>query len=154
MPRHAKGRMLWRTISVSDRVNELNLKAALLYTWMIAHADDQGRLTGDPKKIKKIIVPFRDEITEDEIPEMLEGMGDSYLIDLYNAKATAKYPFGGGKVIQIRDWWTYQSLFDPQDSRYPPSPEWTKDRVGRQTRDTFGRFNKDRRKPESASEDE
>jgi hypothetical protein len=39
-----KTRLIYSTISVSDRVADLGVKGALIYTWMLAHCDDQRRL--------------------------------------------------------------------------------------------------------------
>jgi len=54
----AKARMLHKTISTSSQVNKLSLPARLLFTWAIAHADDDGRLRGDPEYIKATVVPM------------------------------------------------------------------------------------------------
>lgn len=54
----AKARMLHKIISVSEQVNRLSLPARLLYTWIIAHADDEGRLKGNPEYIKATVVPM------------------------------------------------------------------------------------------------
>ena len=54
----AKARMLHNKISTSLQVNRLSLPAKLLFTWMIAHADDEGRLRGEPEYIKAIVVPM------------------------------------------------------------------------------------------------
>lgn len=50
--------MLHKKISVSAQVNKLSLPARLLFTWMIPHADDEGRLKGDPEFIKATVVPM------------------------------------------------------------------------------------------------
>ena len=54
----AKARMLHTKISVSVQVNKLTLPARLLFTWMIPHADDEGRLKGDPEYIKATVTPM------------------------------------------------------------------------------------------------
>lgn len=54
----AKARMLHKKISVSGQVNKLSLPARLLFTWMIAHADDEGRLKGEPEYVKAIVAPM------------------------------------------------------------------------------------------------
>lgn len=54
----AKARMLHKKISVSVQVNRLTLPARLLFTWMIPHADDEGRLKGDVEFIKAMIIPM------------------------------------------------------------------------------------------------
>jgi len=54
----AKARMLHKKISVSSQINKLSLPARLLFTWMIPHADDEGRLKGDLEFIKATVVPM------------------------------------------------------------------------------------------------
>lgn len=54
----AKARMLHKKISTSTQVNRLSLYARLLFTWMIAHADDEGRLKGEPEYIRATVVPM------------------------------------------------------------------------------------------------
>ena len=54
----AKARMLHNKISTLLQVNRLSLPAKLLFTWMIAHADDEGRLRGEPEYIKATVVPM------------------------------------------------------------------------------------------------
>ena len=54
----AKARMLHKKISVSVQVNRLTLPARLLFTWMIPHADDEGKLKGDIEFIKAMVVPM------------------------------------------------------------------------------------------------
>ena len=54
----AKARMLHKKISISLQVNSLPLPAKLLFTWLIAHTDDEGRILGSPKYIKATVVPM------------------------------------------------------------------------------------------------
>ncbi len=54
----ARARMLHKSISSSEQVNKLSLQARLLFTWTIAHADDEGRIKGSPEYIKAIVVPM------------------------------------------------------------------------------------------------
>jgi len=54
----AKARMLHKKISVSVQVNKLTLPAKLLFTWMIPHADDVGKLKGDIEFIKAMVAPM------------------------------------------------------------------------------------------------
>ncbi len=129
--RKARARMLAPTISTSERVNNLNLKEALLYTWMIAHADDQGRLTGNEKTLKGLVVPLRDDFSIDDITKAIVNMDEVGLIRLYESEK--------GTLIQFTDWWDFQSLRDPQPSRYPAPNGWT-DRIKSQARDDSGRF--------------
>jgi len=79
----ASGRMLRAQISLSPQVNDLSIKAALLFTWLIPHVDDFGRIHADPRRIKATIVPMRDDISAKEIPSLLNEIEDKSLIVLY-----------------------------------------------------------------------
>jgi hypothetical protein len=81
----ATGRMLRGQISISEQVNELSLKAALLFTWMIPHTDDFGRMLGSPKKVKAIVVPLRDDISSQDVDIALNEMHEKGLICRYKA---------------------------------------------------------------------
>lgn len=54
-----KRRMLHAKISVSLQVNKLPEPAQLLFTWMISHADDEGRLKGDAESVRALVVPMK-----------------------------------------------------------------------------------------------
>jgi hypothetical protein len=132
--------MLSPTISISERVNRLSLKAALLYTWLLAHADDQGRLSGDAKTVKAIVCPLRDDITREEIPRLLTEIEMHGLIYVYSPGDSDSDDWcPTDTIIQIADWWSYQMLREAKLSTYPPLRDW-QDRVGKQSRDSFGRY--------------
>lgn len=78
----AQRRMLNKRISISEDVNELSIKAALLYTWMIAHQDDLGLLPCSAKWINATVVPMRDEYTKESIDEDLKQMQDKGIIEI------------------------------------------------------------------------
>jgi len=135
MTRKAKARMLWAQISISPRVNNLSLKACLLYTWMIAHADDQGRMSA--KDIKAIVCPMRSDIGLEDIPSLLDEIQVQRLIDVYQVvfKGTGELI----DIVQILDWWEYQSLTIPRPSDLPAKEGW-EDRQAKVKRDEAGKF--------------
>jgi len=53
-----KGRIVNNKISRSERVNALPVPARLLYTWLIAHLDREGRFSGNPRIIKQTVIPL------------------------------------------------------------------------------------------------
>ena len=55
----AQKRMLDKKISVSEQVNRLSDRAALVFTWGIAHADDLGFLPFSIEGLKHTIIPMR-----------------------------------------------------------------------------------------------
>lgn len=71
--------MLHWKISHSLQVNRLSLPARLLFTWMIAHADDDGRINGEAQYIKGKVIPMT-EYSADEVELMLQEITDQQLI--------------------------------------------------------------------------
>jgi hypothetical protein len=70
----AQRRLIDRKIITSERVNDLGLLGALLYTWSIVVADDFGVLQGSPRTIKAQIMPMQDVLVkevEDVIKKLL-----------------------------------------------------------------------------------
>ena len=78
----ANRRMLSVTVSVSDKTNSISDFAALLFSWMIPHADDYGILYGTPGRIKALVVPRRSQ-TELDVDKALDEMCAAGLIYRY-----------------------------------------------------------------------
>jgi hypothetical protein len=136
MPK-ARGRMLSSTISTSPRVNALSLKSALIFTWLLSHADDQGRLPANPATLKGIVCPLRADISKHNIGVALAEMEERNIVKVYTPEDFTYSPID--ELLQILDWWEYQHLRDPKPSKYPAPRNW-QDRVGKQSRDNKGQF--------------
>lgn len=106
----ARGRLLHKKISASVQVDRLSINAKLLFTWALAHADDDGRLKGDPKYIKAIVVPML-EWSSDQVKEYLEEIKKIGLIDWWKAEDDEMY-------IQFIKWTDHQKI---RKNRYHPS---------------------------------
>jgi hypothetical protein len=78
----ATRRMISKSISVSDKTNDLSDFAALLFTWMIPHTDDYGIIHGTPGKIKAMVIPRRKQ-TEKQVADALNEMQKVGLIWRY-----------------------------------------------------------------------
>ena len=65
-------RSLWKSISTSIKVNALSAPAVILYTFGIAHLDDEGYMDGDPRILKSQVVPLRDDIPASIVPQLTE----------------------------------------------------------------------------------
>lgn len=132
MPRKAKARLLYSTISTSERIADLCVRGALIYTWLLAHCDDQGRYSGSSRKVKAEVVPLIDEISNQDVEQALEAMEHGKVITRY-----------ADHLIQISDWWEFQSgLTYKNPSRYP-APEGWKDKVKmppERGRDAMGKY--------------
>jgi hypothetical protein len=111
----AERRMISKSISISERVNDMSIFARLLFTWMIPHADDFGRLPGSPMKLRALVVPMGDE-TKQEVEDALHEMDQHHLIQWYT--------IAGTKYIQINGFEKHQSgIHKRTQSRYPGPEE-------------------------------
>ena len=130
----AESRLIYNSISTSERVSGLGVKGALLYTWLITHCDTQGRMPGKPKVVKQLLVPFIYEINAEDIEELLELMEQQNLIKQYKDNT-------GRPLIQVLEWQQWQKgLRYWSPSRYQAPDGW-EDKVI--PRDEGGRFTKD-----------
>lgn len=97
----AKARMLHKTISVSEQVSNLSIQAQLLFTWLIPHADDEGRLKGNPKHIKVMVVPCH-QWTPEQVQDFLEEIDKQGLINFWEKD--------GQRYIEFPNWKTFQYI--------------------------------------------
>jgi hypothetical protein len=122
----ARGRMLSKSISTSEKVNRLLPEALaklghldpsrgiLLYTWLLAHSDDFGKMDGSVYWIRLSVVPALN-FTENEISDILKCLHEVKLINLYNVNDK--------KYIQIIDFDNHQTgLHKRTTSKFPEIP--------------------------------
>ena len=122
----ARGRMLLKRISMSEKVNKLSCDTArLLYTWMLAHLDVNGCYYADPIVVKNTIFPWREDVTKESIESYLKEMVDVGLIQFYNTK---------GHYLYYPDFSEKQPKINPdREGRTdipPPTPESLKSKSG------------------------
>jgi len=70
-------------ISIDKNVNTLATRdefAALLYTWMIPHAEDDASITGDPEELLFTVIPGRRDKTAEDVESALVAMAGLDLI--------------------------------------------------------------------------
>lgn len=70
----SRRRYVSTTISTDRDVASLTDFEALLYTWMIPHAEDNATLTGDPGELLWTVIPSRRHHDEADILDALEAM--------------------------------------------------------------------------------
>ena len=128
----AESRLIYSSISTSERVASLGAKGALLYTWLITHCDAQGRFQGTPKVVQQLVVPFIEDITLPDVHEALKLMVEQKLIKRYTDNSHS--------LIQILDWWEWQTGLKYKASSHYPAPEGWEDKV---TPREQGRFAKE-----------
>jgi len=110
----AERRMISKAISISEKVNSLSVFGRLLYTWMIPHADDFGRLPGSPVKVRALVVPMAEETIKD-VEQALKDMHKHGLIIWYEVD--------GERFIQITNFEKHQQgLHKRTPSKYPSPP--------------------------------
>lgn len=113
MPR---GRMLDKeAISQSKKLSELsNDTGRLIYTWLLAHLDAEGRFSADPAIIKGIVFPRIKKMTVNKIEKYLNEMSIKKLLILYQAD--------GDKYLQYIKFREYQNLDKNREapSKIPP----------------------------------
>ena len=112
----AERRMISKIISISEKVNELpDIFDMLLFTWMIPHADDFGRLAGSPFKVKNLVVPSIERITKADVKVALEHLHAAGLIYWYKV--------GENEVVQIVNFEEHQQgLHKRTKSKFPDPP--------------------------------
>ncbi len=110
----ANRRMISKTISTSERVNDCTIKTTLLFTWLIPHCDDWGRMAGSPRKIKAIVVPMREDLGGNEVDICLQELKARGLIHWWRTGT-------GEMILEVVDWWDHQTISEKKraKSKYP-----------------------------------
>jgi len=94
----------------SAQIMECSVTSRLLFLGMLNFADDKGRMTASPKKIRAQVFPS-DDITVDNITRMLEELSNNDLITLYEVDNV--------EYIQIDNFRKHQRIDKPYRSIYP-----------------------------------
>ena len=99
----AKGRFLSKQITIDKKVNDLKDPWSMLgFTWMIPHADCEGRLYGDPAVLKSFIFPRQNGNISAEYMEELA-------ISWQNAGLIIYYEDENDRYIQLINFEKHQS---------------------------------------------
>lgn len=126
----ARKRSISSDISTDPKLAQLagyGVLPLLIYTWGIPHADDWGRLPGDPVQFKLMVCPAFPasyEQIEEAIKQVAEvGLWQFYIVD---GKKYIAYP--------REAWFKHQSYIntskrdDDSKSAYPAPPDWYEDK--------------------------
>ncbi len=95
----ANRRMINKSISTSEQVNSLPLECQLLFTWMITHADDDGRMKGSAITVRGLVFPLK-EFSVQEVEEMLQKLQEVGLIWRWSSDNTTYIEFPTWKKHQ------------------------------------------------------
>ena len=121
-------RAVYPSAATSLSLARCSVEAQLLFTRLIAAADDQGRLQGDPLLVKAQCVPLIDRATTKSV--------DRWLAELDANGMVVRYEAEGQALIQIAKWWSYQSwLRHLRPSRWPAPEGFTDQTKGHGTAD-------------------
>lgn len=97
----ARGRFISKAISLDEKVNALSSDSVrLLFTWLIAHLDCEGRMYGDPQTVKSIVFPQR-SMDVRTMQKYLDELVESTLIQRYVNGGTTYIYFPNFKKHQI-----------------------------------------------------
>lgn len=99
----------------SEQVMECKAITRLLFVGMWNFADDKGRMTFSPKKIKAQVFPGDDDVTSENVRGMIHELSSHGLIQLYSVD--------GNEFIQITGWAKHQRIDKPQPSNIPAPNE-------------------------------
>lgn len=95
----AKGRLIDKKISLSEKVASLDILGQLLYTWMIVHSDDFGLLQGSARTIKALVLPMTD-CSNSDVEDQLDRMINIGLLDLLHISSKQYYRIIGSEINQ------------------------------------------------------
>lgn len=109
-------RSLKHTFFSDERLAEYPRDVRLTFIGLITHADDEGRLKGDPRLVKADVWPLDDDITAAVVSEHLSRLasGENPRIDWYVVD--------GLRYIAIRNFKKHQYIQKPRPSDIP-APE-------------------------------
>jgi hypothetical protein len=83
----ARGRFVSKEVCIDKKVNDLKDPWAMLgFTWLITHADVDGRTYGDPELVKSLIFPRQREITDEDVERFIRQWQDAGMIEWYEVE--------------------------------------------------------------------
>jgi hypothetical protein len=109
--------MLHGSISNSEKLAALSCDGArLLFTWMIPHCDNLGRIRADPIYLKAVVVP-RTDATLRQVQAWAEEIAGAGLATLYKCQ--------GQRFMEITGWSNFQRIIGnmKRESDLPAPPE-------------------------------
>jgi len=110
--------MLSHTISTDARVAGLGSPLArLLYTWMIPHCDNLGRMPGEPASVRATVIPREQDVSDGDVHEWLQDMDRLGLVCWYH--------YDGMRYVQMLGWEKHQKIVGnmARTSHYPAPPK-------------------------------
>lgn len=105
--------MLAKSISTSSKLSKVSYFDALLFTWIIPHCDDFGRMDGDASLVKAKVFPLF-PCSLDDVEISLQALKTKNLLEIYQVK--------GGRYLKITVFDKFQTFKKdrPRVAEYPP----------------------------------
>jgi len=99
----ARGRFVSKEICVDKAVNKLSSPWSMLaFTWLIVHADREGRTYGDPSIVKSLVFPrLDDKITSKDVEGFIQEWHDLGLVIWYEVDGDKFIEFPNFEKHQI-----------------------------------------------------
>lgn len=110
----ARIRTLKPEVWMSPQVMNLSAHARLLFLGLITQADDEGRGSADPRRLKAAIFGG-DDCTSTDVRRWLDEVSAQRLVVLYQSE-------NDGLLFQLPSWRAHQSIDRPKPSHYPSPP--------------------------------
>ena len=101
----ARIRSIKPEIWMSPQVMNLSMEARLLWIGLITQADDEGRGTADPRRVKAAIFGG-DDVSSTDVRRMLDELAKQRLIVLYSDE-------NHGDLFAIPSWKHHQKIDRP-----------------------------------------
>lgn len=114
-------RAVYPSAATSLSLARCSVEAQLLFTRLIAAADDQGRLQGDPMLVKASCLPLVDRATTKAVDRWLAELDEQGMIRRYEA--------GSQPLIQVVKWWEHQGWLRHLFPSRWPAPDGFEDRT-------------------------
>lgn len=121
-----EGRFVSKTIATSEQLASVSFKADFVFGRCLPHLDVEGRMPGNPRTVKAISVPLRDELT-------VRTVGDC-LAELARAELVLWYEVGEIQVLAFPQFRRHQRGLKTEreaPSKLPPYSGPSQDLVGR-----------------------
>jgi hypothetical protein len=102
-------------ISLDEKVDAVAQRsdfAALLYTWMIPHVEEDATITGCPKRLLALVCPYRRDKTPKDVEEALTIIEEAGLLELWDRGAEVIY-------LPPASFYSYQSNIHADKRRLP-----------------------------------
>lgn len=113
----ARARMISPTIATDKQLRRLScMGARFLYLSMIPHADNCGRLRGEPSYVRSLAIPYEPGVTDSDV--------EKWLVEMNEVGLVAWYDFDEAQFIQfaLSSWGKHQDLKKYRPHSHLPDP--------------------------------